>query len=752
MRTPSARSDRPPRWLLSSFIAAVLAGLAAQTAAAPAPQPLQGPQCRSPGPLDPRLDELRQADPQDPRIDVTSDTGDLGRDGDANLHGNVTIRSGQRLLRADQAHIDSERRNVDLSGKVEYLDPQLHVRGQSGSFQGNGVGEFSGAEFELLLLSVRGAAESAKLRSNGEIDLTGVRYTACPPGNRDWQIQAGSISIDQKDHSGTGRDIRLEFMGVPILYAPWITFPVGDQRKSGLLFPTIGSSGKGGTQIAVPWYWNIAPNMDATFTGRLLSARGARLDPEFRYLTEDSRGILDAEYLFHDKVTDTARSFVEWRHVTRFDEGTRLLVDAANVSDSSYFEDFGSGFESTSIIALNRLAEFRHDTEHWSLRARTQDYQIIDQSLSPQDRPYTILPRLTATGLWRDLPAGFAAAVYAEAEDFQRNIGPDGLRIDTVPKLGWRVDRGGAYLAADAGWRYTHYSLTNVSGGPDSPSRSLPIASVDSGLVLERTTGPAGERLQTLEPRVLYLYVPYRNQNDLPVFDTALPDMNTVQLYRDNRYVGADRQSDANQVSVGLTTRLLDAAHGRQYLSATVGEAFYFTQPRVRLPDESPAPLSSSNLIAELELAAFANWNARFGYDWNPNENFTQKSEVLLQYKPANDQIVNLGYRFLHDQVEQADISAAWPISRDWRGFARWVYSIRDQRTVDQFVGLEYSSCCWGVRVIVRRFINSRSGSSENSVGLELELKGLSSVGTDNGAFLRSAIRGYSALPPAPRS
>ena len=753
MRTPTARSDSL-RWLLSSLMAGVLAahGTRAADTNSPLPKALQGTQCRSTLPPDPRLIELRKADPLDQSIDITSDTGDLGREGDANLHGDVTIRMGQRLLTAEEAHLDSEQRSVDLHGKVEYLDPQLHVRGQGGSFQNQGAGEFQGAEFELLQLSVRGAAEDAKLRADGQIDLTGVRYTACPPGNEDWQIKAATISIDQDTSTGTGHNVELEFKGVPILYSPWISFPVGTERKSGLLFPAIGTSSKLGTELTVPWYWNIAPNMDATFTGRLYSARGVGLDPEFRYLTEDSRGILDAEYLFHDKVTGDARSFAEWQHVTRFEPGTRLYIDASNVSDSQYFEDFGSGFEATSIVALSRLAELRQDTEHWSLRARTQEYQIIDLTLSPQDRPYTILPQLTAVGHWRDLPDGFAAAVYGELENFQRDIGPDGVRIDAEPSLEWRADRAGAYLAADAGWRYTQYSLTNVSSGPEAPSRSLPIATVDSGLVLERTAGAAGDRVQTLEPRALYLYVPYRNQNNLPVFDTALPDLNMVQLFRDNRYVGADRLSDADQMSVGLTSRLLDAGRGRQYLSATVGEAFYFSQPRVRLPDEPPAPRSVSNVIAELELAAFQNWNAHVGYQWNPNQNYTEKSDVFVQYRPASDQVVNLGYRFLHDQVEQADISTAWPISHDWRGFARWVYSLRDSKTVDQFVGIEYSSCCWGLRVVARHFLNSHTGSSDTSVGVELELKGLSSVGTNSGAFLRNAIRGYSALPPAPRS
>jgi LPS-assembly protein len=224
-----------------------------------------------------------------------------------------------------------------------------------------------------------------------------------------------------------------------------------------------------------------------------------------------------------------------------------------------------------------------------------------------------------------------------------------------------------------------------------------------------------------------------------------------VQLFRTNRYVGADRVGDANQLSLGLTSRLLDAAGGRQYLSATLGQAIYFEDPRVRLPDEPVRDQSTSDLIAELELAAFKNWNARFGYQWNPDRSQSEKSEVYLQYRPASNRVVNAGYRFRRGLLEQFDVSAAWPITEQWRGYGRWVYSLYEDKTLDQFVGVEYSSCCWAIRVVTRRFVSSRTGDTDTSIGIQLELKGLSSVGVDYESFLSDAIRGYSALPPDAR-
>ncbi|MGE5666709.1 MAG: LPS-assembly protein LptD [Betaproteobacteria bacterium] len=734
---PSAGNRSRPRRLVAAIAACVAAHAAAADQLV----------CRV-SEADPRLEELLAADPDDPRIDITSDQGELGRAGDATLSGNVRIRMGQRLLTADKAEIDAERRSVRLEGTVEFLDPTLHVRGEGGNFA-DGAGEFEGAQFELKDRGVRGAARDVKLRGESVIDLFGVRYTACPPGNDDWKLHAERISIDQKTRIGTGTDVKLEFKGATILYAPWVTFPVGDVRKSGLLFPTIGNSSRTGTQIAVPYYWNIAPNYDATITARYFSSRGLRLDPEFRYLTERSDGVFNAQYLFNDLEDGGSRSLVDLKHTTWLQPTTRLRVDAAHASDDQYFEDFGVGFEGTSVTHLNRLAEARHDTTHWSVVGRVQDYQILDPDLTDAERPYSILPQVSATGRWRNFAPGLSAMVRGEAANFDRDTGVTGVRVDVEPALEWRADTRASYLAASAAWRATSYSLTDADPGVDeSPLRTVPTVSLDTGLVLERNAGTKGNRLQTLEPRALFLYVPYRDQDDLPVFDTGLPDLNLVQLFRTNRYVGADRVGDANQLSVGVTSRLLDAAGGRQFLSATLGQAFYFEDPRVQLPDEPVRDRSTSDMIAELELTAFKNWSARLGYQWNPDLTQSERSEFYLQYRPTSERVVNAGYRFRRDLLEQVDVSAAWPIGDQWRAYARWVYSLDEEKTLDQFAGFEYTSCCWAVRIVTRRFVSSRTGDTDTSIGLQLELKGLSSVGVDTEAFLRDAIRGYSALPP----
>ena len=728
----------------------LLVALALCPAAALADEP-RGPVCEVPLSTDPRLDALRAADPDDPNIEITSDTGDLARTGDATLEGNVTIRTGQRLVSADQATVDAEQRKITVEGRVEYLDPTIHVTGRDGTFA-DGAGSFEGAHFELVDGSGRGSARSARLHNETQLDLEGVRYTVCPPGNEDWLLKAQKISIDQESGTGTARDVRLDFKGVPILYTPWISFPVGDQRKTGFLFPAFGSGGQTGTQIVVPFYWNMAPNYDSTLTTRWFSARGFRFDPEFRYLTERSKGAFNAQYLPHDTERGDARGLFEFKDTTLYSPLTRARIDAAYVTDNSYFEDFGVGFEGTSVIFLPQQAEIRSDFDHWSLFGRVQNFQVIDNQLADDERPYSMLPQLLASGTWNDLWHGFGTEFDAEAVNFWRSLGPTGVRVDAQPAVTWGAGNSGGYVDATAAWRYTAYWLDETAPGTDNTlTRSLPVLSLDSGVVFERSTGSKEQRVQTLEPRLQYVYVPYRDQNDIPIFDTDQPTLNMVQLFRTNRYVGADRVGDANLVAAGLTTRMLNASTGQQYLSATLGQAYYFSDPRVTLPGEAPSDRASSNLVAEIELDAFKYWSGRFGYQWDPDNNRTERTEVGVQFRPAGDSVVNAAYRYQRDLLEQFDVSAAWPIGERWHAFGRWVYSLSEQKTLDQFIGLEYQSCCWAVRVISRRFVSSRTGDSDTSIGFQLELKGLSSVGVDNESFLRDAIRGYSPAASTPQ-
>ena len=726
--------------------ASLLALLLGIGAAASAEEQLCGP------PVEP-LPEPAPATVEGPAddIEISSDSAELGRDGDARLTGNVEVRQGDKRIRADDVSFDAATGAMRAEGSVAYEDPLIRVRGESGSFDGAGDARLGGAEFELPSRPARGAAKEISITREGKVALDKVEYTTCPLGNDDWMISARDIDLDIADRNGSGRNVRLDFKGIPILYTPWISFPIGAERKSGFLFPDFGVSDRSGVEFAAPYYFNLAPNYDLTLTPRVLSDRGYELDGEFRYLGEQTRGGVEAVYLPDDELRNRDRSYFHWSHLGDFGRHWRALVDAANASDTNYFEDFGQGSEGTSVIYVERNAELHYYGAHWDLFGQLQNHQIIDQSIPEEVRPYSRVPRLVARGRYEKGPLGLSYALDGEAAYFPRDEGVTGGRVDVEPAISWPITGAGYYVVPRGAYRYTQYELGSVAvGANNTPSRSVPIGSLDAGMIFERPAGRRQQRLLTFEPRVLYLYVPFRDQTELPVFDTALPDLNIVQLFRRNRYVGADRLSDSNQLAAGASARLIDSDTGRQYLSATLGQAWYFEAPRVILPDEPAVVRDYSNLVGELDLTAYQDWNVSLGLEWNPDVTRSEKGELSVQYRPAPDSVVNVGYRFRRDLIEQVDASLAWPVATRWNVYAGGVYSLREDTLNEDFAGVEYGSCCWKLRLVYRRYVSSRTGERDSSIALQLELSGLSSVGVPADAFLEGAIRGYSRPRPKP--
>jgi LPS-assembly protein len=709
----------------------------------PAPSSISGMQTPArPVPAPPAV----AAPATDSQIRIASDRATLGVNGDARLAGNVRVTQGDRQLQADDVEYDAASSSFRVRGAVEYQDPVVRARGGNGQYSAVQGARFEGAEFEIPDRPARGTARDMTLDTVGTIRLQDVTFSTCPSDQPDWQIRARSIELDTRSREGTGRNAAVEFKGVPILYLPYISFPLGGQRMSGFLFPSIGSTTRSGAQVSVPWYWNAAPNLDLTLQPVWFSRRGIDAAGEFRYLTRRQRGSVDVDYLPHDSVTGGERRRVRFTHRAELPAGWRVDLDAEDVSDAQYFEDFGQGPEGTSTAFLERIAQVSYRDEFWRLRGELQHFQTIDRELALSDRPYAQLPRLQASGNWYTGPQGrIALGLDAELVNFDRPLGVTGWRFDAAPAVGLDLTGAGYYVRPSAGLRYTGYALNRTTAGQDdTPRRSLPFASLDAGLVFERFSGASGQRRITLEPRLLYLYTPFRNQSALPVFDTALPDLNFVQLFRSNRYVGADRVSDANQVSAGLTTKLFDSRSGARYLSATIGQTYYFDTPRVALPGETPRSARRSDLVAELALTAYRNWNLGLGMQWDPQASRQERSQLRLQYHPDDEHVVNLGYRFQRDRLKQGEASGVWPVSRNWNLFARLVYDLDVHQTLERFAGVEYRSCCWRVRAVARRFVSSRTGERDNGYYLQLELNGLSSVGSSADTFLEQAIRGYS--------
>ena len=380
----------------------------------------------------------------------------------------------------------------------------------------------------------------------------------------------------------------------------------------------------------------------------------------------------------------------------------------------------------------------------WALLGRVQDYQTIDEAIAPEDEPYRRLPQLYARGYWPDSFLGMDFSLDSEVVLFDRDVGVTGWRVNASPQVELPIGNAGWFVVPGVAYDYTGYSLSNTAPGQEEqPNRSLPISSIDTGFILERAMKTEG-RIQTLEPRILYVNVPFRNQDDLPVFDTISPDLNLVQLYRKNRFLGVDRIADTDQLSIGVTTRIMDSSSGRELMSATIGQTLFLSNQSVNLPGQPLETGDSSDYIAELRFLIYENVNFDIGHQWSNDGSGTTQSEARLQYRPKSNKILNLAYRFRRGALEQGDISWSWPLSQTWNFVGRYNYSIRDEQALEQFYGLEYESCCWGIRLVSRRFISTRDGTKDSSIGLQLVLKGMMSVGTAADRLLEHGILGYS--------
>ena len=710
-------------------------------------------------------------------FNAVSDKAVWGLDGRGTLSGNVIVSEGDRLIKADDASYDQNTGEVTTLGTMHYSDPLMVVTGSAGHYSPTGGASFHDAQFEFLQREARGTATDMELTATGLVLLSDVNFTTCPTGEEFWRIHADSLTLDGDQHMGTAHDTTLRLDDVPVLYLPWLSFPLDDVRKTGFLFPALGSNSRSGAEITAPWYWNLAPNYDLLLEPSIYSRRGLDAGGVARYLTDNQEGTLTWHYLPHDSeaeaegIKNSDRSYVHLVQTTELPDDVRLHIDAANVGDSLYFQDFGQGPAGTSVVYLERSADFSYRDPNWQLSAQFQQYQElngISQALVSDYRPYARRPRLVADGDFTLGPADILHyGIDTETVDFDRSFGVTGWRMDLKPHALLDFSGPGWFARPGLAYDFTQYSLQNTAVGEDAnPTRALPTASFDTGLVFERTVGSEGQRTLTLEPRMLYVYTPFRNQNDLPVFDTALPDLNIVELFNTNRFVGDDRVSDANQVTTAVTTRLLDTASGQQFLSATLGETFYLTQPRVLAP-ENPESGSRSDIVAEVSLAAYEHWNVNVGLNWDSLAGRSDRTVIELQYKPSADAVVNVAYRYQRDTLQQQELAAAegsvttssldqvemstaWPVADHWNVYGRAVFALDEHQTLDRFAGFEYHACCWAVRLLARRSLSNSTGRQDTGIFLQLELNGLASVGSTAGTFLGSTIRGYSPTSPTP--
>ncbi|MDQ3582603.1 MAG: LPS assembly protein LptD [Pseudomonadota bacterium] len=674
------------------------------------------------------------------------------------LLGGVELVRDRQAVAADLLTYRRDRRIAEAEGHIRYWDPSIFWSGRHALVEfDSDRARLVGGAYRLPGRRAHGKARTVTHNSRkDETRLTEVDYTTCEAEVPEWRIEARRMKIDHKEQWGEAYHVFLDVLDVPIFYTPYITFPISDRRKSGFLPPTIGSSSDSGFDFKLPYYWNIAPEMDATFAPRILGKRGVLLGGQYRYLVQRGDGQLDAEYLPVDRERqDDARWLVGYTHDQYF-AGPRgnLFVKFNRVSDDNYLEDFGTSLALTSRRYLEQRADARYSGDLWNVLARVQGFQTVDDTIPEINQPYDRLPQVFFNAYTPRSEGGPNLDLLTQTSYFSRGAGPIGGRIDLRPVLSVPFHTAGTFLEPRLAVEYTQYLLDQPATGTtadETPNRVLPILSVDSGLLYERDLGFGGRSfVQTLEPRFFYLYIPTVDQDDLPIFDTAQYDVSFAQLFRENRFSGPDRVGDANQISLGLTSRFIDRDTGFEHLRASIGQSYYFADQDVTLPGGSVNDDPVSDVVGELVTRFTNGLSGRADVIFNPNDTSFNLGLLGLRYLPNPRTIFNAEYRIRRDiqglgqtGVEQTDVSLRFPVTPAFSVVGRWLYSLDGDETLEGVVGLEYESCCYAVRTVARRFLSTSTGQFDNQLLVQLELKGLAGFGRSTTSFLKRSIPGY---------
>ena len=694
-------------------------------------------------------------------LELEADDIDLPDSNTVELNGQAYAQQGPQKISADQIRYSKTENQVEAQGGVEVYSPYgdrfysdgLELEMETFTGTANNI-EYVVADRTYTpnlknnaFAMARGNAESAQFLGHDLMEFHDVVYTNCAEGNDDVIIKANNLVLDHSTGTGTARNATLRLLGVPIFYTPYISFPISSERKSGLLAPTFGSDSDEGFFVGIPYYFNISPGVDATLTTNYFSERGLQLSGELRYLTETAQGELDAEYLPGDDLQtepgdEQDRGAVTFFHEQDITDDLVGEIDFQWATDEDYYDDFSNNLFLNSATHLIRRGRLNYYGDIFRTEVGVLDYFTVDESIAEESRPYDLLPYLSMNAKERNGLYGLTYELDASATQFDRDSTVDGWRYFLNPSVSLPLKEIYGYVTPKLGLNYATYSLNNVEPGEeDSPYRYATTASVDSGLFFEREFNWADRaHIQTLEPRLFYLYIPEEDQAAIPNFDTSELTLNNfTNIFRENRFIGSDRIGDTNQLTVGVTSRLLDGDTGVQRGEFSVGQIYYLSDREIDLTtDDANIDRSSSDFLAEGSVDLYSDWTLYGFASWDTENSENNNRRFRINYGDADvgENYFNLGYFFNRStqgiESESVDLDAGWRINPNWSLYAQDIYSISDSENRYVSAGIRYDACCWKVTVGgERRF--DKSSDQRDSFFVTLEFTGLTKITTKQG-------------------
>ncbi|MFW7348971.1 MAG: LPS-assembly protein LptD [Pigmentiphaga sp.] len=744
------------RWF-SLFAAFAVAPLAyAQDGPSESPAgagPVSGPGLR----LSPGLRE-HTYDPDQLPVFMQADTLTAEDQDKLRLEGNAQVRRQDIILKGDAIEYDQVEDELGALGNVRLIrDGNLLTGPRLKLNMSSGTGEIDNARFFFGLNGGSGSAERIRMLGQNRVRADRVRYSGCACETPDWELRARRADFDYDAGTGVGYGGVLYFKNVPILASPIISFPLNNERKSGFLSPTFGLTSKSGPEFSIPYYFNIAPNRDATLTPKFMTRRGLQLSGEFRYLEPSFSGVTRLSYLPDDRVAQRDRYLFSSQHRQQLTPNLGFNWNVSKASDDAYFRDLsvlGTGLASTAT--LERSFSLNWQQGYWEAYGRVISYQTLQDPLAPIVPPYGREPQLHLTGQRYDWN-GFDVRMDADATRFRSNTLVNGSRAYAYPSVSYPIIRPGGFFIPKIGIHSTRYNTDSYQGAASyTANRTVPIMSLDTGLIFERDSTLLGkEARQTLEPRLYYLRVPYRNQSNLPIYDTALADFNFAQIFSENLYSGWDRIAEANQLTAALTTRWLDPKTGVERARIMGAQRLYFSDQRVTLPGEEPSSDGRSDFLVSVYGALTSTLSGETTVQYNPKIERVTRSTIGARWSPQRLSTISLAYRYKRETIsvpgqELIDIAFQWPLAPRWFGIGRINYSLLENRIAEAVAGIEYNGgCCWAFRLVGQRYAVAKDNAT-TAMFFQLELTGFGGIGASPMTTLRRSIPGYQVINPPP--
>lgn len=660
------------------------------------------------------------------------------------FEGRVELTQSTQSLLADKLTIDNSSEQVSVFGNVLFESPDYRLQTEFMTMnQRDQSAYFASPSFTLPNRHIRGTASAIVKFDDSLSQYQNILYTSCDPGDSDWHMTAGQLDIDRSSGRGTAHNATIYIQDFPVLYLPYLQFPIDDRRMSGMLTPTLGFSNTDGGSLSVPVYWNIAPNLDATITPAWYGDRGVQLNTENRYLFKNHVGQVDLSYLDDDKANDS-RWFQKWVH--RADLGSNITanVEWREVSDSRFFDDFDSlGDSSDDVDHLERQVTLNHNAELWQSSLQWQAYQTPDSTIAIASRPYRRLPRLSVDSRFKALGNGFRLNTENEWVQFghESDAKVIGTRTHLLPYLSWEQSDSWYFFVPKLEYALTDYHLENNNLGSNSIQRDIPMLSVDTGLFFDRDMSIGNNWTQTLEPRLYFLRTPFEDQTNIPIFDSAILSDSYDNFFTSNRFSGSDRIGDANQVSLGIGSRILDNDSGVELLYARIGQIFYADDRRVNISNSTETS-PKSNIIMETTIRPNTRLSINTKLVYQQTTEMISQKELSINYL-HNGYAANLEYYFNDTVLEQAAVSMVYPINSQWTMVAKYHESLLFDKPVENLFGVNYESCCWGIKILASQTSNDTFTETDNAVFFELTLKGLGQAGRALDGQLQRAIPGY---------